>query len=157
MIDTLQMLAIIKGTLEEMGEKYYSHEAMMLIYNTGLVESKYKYLTQKGGSNIARGFFQCEPWVAVSVCKDYLQYRETLMKKVAEVCYLDWKYFIQPTKSDWKKIMTTNIISCNLNTSVTELMEIISNHKVTKCLSDLEWPMDDASPSTRQPSLPTTI
>ena len=28
------------------------------------------------------------------------------------------------------KIMTTNIISCNLNTSVTELMEIISNHKI---------------------------
>ncbi|MDB4232682.1 CBS domain-containing protein [Candidatus Pelagibacter sp.] len=28
------------------------------------------------------------------------------------------------------KIMTKNIISCNLNTSVTELMEIISNHKI---------------------------
>ena len=28
------------------------------------------------------------------------------------------------------KIMTTNIISSNLNTSVTELMEIISNHKI---------------------------
>ena len=28
------------------------------------------------------------------------------------------------------KIMTTNIISCNLNTSVTELMEIISNNKI---------------------------
>ena len=28
------------------------------------------------------------------------------------------------------KIMTTDIISCNLNTSVTELMEIISNHKI---------------------------
>tara|TARA_B110000305_G_C19368964_1_gene603437 strand:- start:791 stop:1219 length:429 start_codon:yes stop_codon:yes gene_type:complete len=28
------------------------------------------------------------------------------------------------------KIMTKNIISCNLNTSVTELMEIISSHKI---------------------------
>ena len=28
------------------------------------------------------------------------------------------------------KIMTRNIISCNLNTSVTELMEIISSHKI---------------------------
>ena len=28
------------------------------------------------------------------------------------------------------KIMTKNIISCNLNTSVTQLMEIISNHKI---------------------------
>ncbi len=32
------------------------------------------------------------------------------------------------------KIMTTNIISCNLNTSVTELMEIISNHKIRHIL-----------------------
>jgi len=109
MIYQLQMLALIKETLEDMGFKYYSHDAMMLVYNTGLVESKYKYLMQKGGSNIARGFFQCEPWVAVSVCKDYLQYRDSLMKKVAEICYLDWKYFINPTESDWKKILTTNI------------------------------------------------
>ena len=28
------------------------------------------------------------------------------------------------------KIMTKNIVSCNLNTSVTELMEIISSHKI---------------------------
>ncbi len=109
MIYTLQMLSLIKDTLEDMGHKYYSHEAMMLIYNTGLVESKYKYLMQKGGNNIARGFFQCEPYTAVSVCKDYLQYRESLMKKVAEICYLDWKYFISPNNDDWKKILTTNI------------------------------------------------
>ena len=109
MIYQLQMFSLIKDTLEDMGHKYYSHEAMMLVYNTGLVESKYKYLMQKGGNNIARGFFQCEPWVAVSVCKDYLQYRDDLMKKVAEVCYLDWKYFINPTELDWKKILTTNI------------------------------------------------
>ncbi len=109
MIYTLQMYVLIKETLESLGEKYYSHDAMMLIYNTGLVESRYKYLMQKGGTNVARGFFQCEPWVAVSVCKDYLQYRESLMKKVAEVCYLDLKYFIKPNKDDWKNILTTNI------------------------------------------------
>ena len=32
------------------------------------------------------------------------------------------------------KIMTKNIISCNLNTSVTELMEIISSHKIRHIL-----------------------
>jgi len=48
------MLALIKKTLEEMGEKYYSHEAMMLIYNTGLVESRYKYLIQKLYSPLIR-------------------------------------------------------------------------------------------------------
>lgn len=103
------MLSLIKDTLEEMGNKYYSHEAMMLIYNTGLVESKYMYLMQKGGGNIARGFFQCEPWVAVSVCNDYLQYREPLMKKIAKVCHLNIGYFIAPRENLWKDILTTNI------------------------------------------------
>ena len=46
MIYQLQMLSLIKDTLEDMGHKYYSHEAMMLIYNTGLVESKYKYFVK---------------------------------------------------------------------------------------------------------------
>jgi len=32
------------------------------------------------------------------------------------------------------KIMTKNIISCDLNTSVTQLMEIISNHKIRHVL-----------------------
>ena len=32
------------------------------------------------------------------------------------------------------KIMTKNILSCNLNTSVTELMEIISSHKIRHVL-----------------------
>lgn len=118
MIDALQMMHLIKSSLEKLGLKYASHDAMMLVYRTGLVESKYKYLSQKG-SGIARGFWQCEPWVAVSLCNDYLQYRDSLMKKVADVCYLDWKYFTDPTEEDWKQILTTNltagIILCRLH------------------------------------------
>ena len=62
MIDSMQMLTVIKDTLEKMGSKYASHDAQMLVYRTGLVESKYQYIMQKGGSNIATGFWQCEPW-----------------------------------------------------------------------------------------------
>jgi len=40
------------------------------------------------------------------------------------ICKDDFKSNMQVTK-----IMTKSIISCNLNTSVTELMEIISSHK----------------------------
>ena len=109
MIDALQMMHLIKSSLEKLGLKYASHDAMMLVYRTGLVESKYKYLSQKG-SDIARGFWQCEPWVAVSLCKDYLQYRDSLMKKVADVCYLDWKYFTDPTEEDWKQRIKNEII-----------------------------------------------
>jgi hypothetical protein len=48
MIDALQMMHLIKSSLEKLGLKYASHDAMMLVYRTGLVESKYKYLSQKG-------------------------------------------------------------------------------------------------------------
>ena len=96
MINSMQMLTVIKDTLENMGAKYAGQNAMLLVYRTGLVESKYQYIMQKGGNNIARGFWQCEPWVAVSLCNDYLKYRESLMKKVADICYLDWKYFTNP-------------------------------------------------------------
>tara|TARA_R100001510_G_C7639430_1_gene197136 strand:- start:711 stop:1202 length:492 start_codon:yes stop_codon:yes gene_type:complete len=111
MLDSMQIKTVIKDTLEKMGEKYYSNKALSLIYNTGLVESKYKYIMQKGGSNIARGHWQCEPWVAVSLCNDYLQYRQSLLKKVASISYLDWSHFTNPKEEDWKNILTTNIIA----------------------------------------------
>ena len=119
MINSMQMLTVVKDTLEDMGAKYAGQYAMLLVYRTGLVESKYKYIMQKGGDNIARGFWQCEPWVAVSLCNDYLKYREPLMKKVADICYLDWKYFTNPKEEDWRQILTTNltagIVACRLH------------------------------------------
>tara|TARA_R110000824_G_scaffold218869_5_gene405617 strand:- start:13209 stop:13697 length:489 start_codon:yes stop_codon:yes gene_type:complete len=111
MLDSLQVLSVIKSTLKKMGSKYYSDDAVMLVYRTGLVESKYQYIMQKGGSNIARGFFQCEPWVAVSLCNDYLKYRKDLLKKVANTCHLDWSYFTSPKEEEWKEILTTNILA----------------------------------------------
>jgi len=111
MLNSMQVLTVIKDTLGKMGSKYSSHDAIMLVYRTGLVESRYEYLMQKGGDNIARGFFQCEPWVAVSLCNDYLKYRKELLKKVASVCHLDWSYFTSPDENAWREVLTTNIIA----------------------------------------------
>ena len=111
MINSMQMLTVIKDTLTKMGSKYASQDAQMLVFRTGLVESKYKYIMQKGGNNIARGFWQCEPWVAVSLCNDYLKYRKELLKKVAEVCHLDWSYFTSPDEDKWREVLTTNLIA----------------------------------------------
>jgi len=111
------MRGIIHDVIYSLGEKYADQRALELVYNTGLVESKYVYLKQMKGP--ARGFFQCEPWVAVDICDNYLKYRESLMKKVAEVCMLDWRYFIKPHEDDWRFILTTNIaaqiIFCRLH------------------------------------------
>ena len=101
------MRGIINDVLQKLGEKYADPKALDLVYNTGLVESKYVYLQQIKGP--ARGFFQCEPWVAVDVCTNYLKYRESLMKKVAKVCMLDWNVFMTPDEAQWRYILTTNI------------------------------------------------
>jgi hypothetical protein len=117
MVDQGQMKGVIGDAIHKLGEKYADPKALELVYNTGLVESKYVYLKQVKGP--ARGFFQCEPWVAVDICNNYLKYRESLMKKVAEVCMLDWKYFIKPNEDHWRDILTTNItaqiIFCRLH------------------------------------------
>ena len=109
MVDSKQMRSVINQVLQKMGDKYSSSDAIELVFNTGLVESKYVYLMQKGGTNIARGFFQCEPWVAVDICENYLKYRDKLLKSVANACSLDWSYFTSPKEDDWRFILTTNI------------------------------------------------
>ena len=107
MVDKKQMRSIINDVLQKLGEKYADSKALDLVYNTGLVESKYVYLKQMQGPAV--GFFQIEPWVGVSTCNDYLKFRESLMKQVAEVCLLDWKYFLEPNEDEWRYILTTNI------------------------------------------------
>tara|TARA_Y100001963_G_scaffold156838_1_gene251430 strand:- start:864 stop:1346 length:483 start_codon:yes stop_codon:yes gene_type:complete len=106
-VDKKQMRGIINDVLQKLGDKYADPKALDLVYNTGLVESKYVYLKQMKGPAV--GFFQIEPWVGVSTCNDYLKFRESLMKQVAEVCFLDWKYFLEPKEEEWRYILTTNI------------------------------------------------
>ena len=88
MINAPQMREVITDTLNALGSKYADPKAIDLIYNTGLVESKYVYIKQIKGP--ARGFFQIEPFTAIDICNNYLQYRESLMKQVALVSKLDW-------------------------------------------------------------------
>lgn len=107
MLDKTQFRELVDEILKKI--ELYSESAAELVYNTGLVESKYIYLMQIGGSHIARGLFQCEPHSAVDTCKNYLKYRESLMKNVASACYLDWKYFTDSNEHQWRDILTYNI------------------------------------------------
>ena len=75
LLDQKQIKEIIKSTLKDID--LYSEDAVDLIYNTGLVESRYMYLKQIKGP--ARGLFQCESWVAVDVCKNYLKTKKDLL------------------------------------------------------------------------------
>tara|TARA_R110002020_G_scaffold418353_1_gene627607 strand:- start:315 stop:797 length:483 start_codon:yes stop_codon:yes gene_type:complete len=107
LLDKKQVIRVIENTLDDIGLN--SPEAVSLIYNTGLVESRYIYVMQVGGSNVARGMWQCEPWVAVDICNNYLKYRKSLMKEVSKACKLDWKYFLDPKDEDWNHVLTTNM------------------------------------------------
>lgn len=115
LLDQKQMRNIINDVLQKLDLN--SPEAIELVYNTGLVESKYVYLKQIKGP--ARGLWQCEPHTALDVITNYLSYRPNLMKKVAKACNLEWKYFTDPLEKDWDFILTTNvaaqIVMCRLH------------------------------------------
>tara|TARA_R110002020_G_scaffold235315_1_gene447459 strand:- start:3418 stop:3909 length:492 start_codon:yes stop_codon:yes gene_type:complete len=100
-----QIKDLIQRVMESMD--LYSPEALDLVYKTGKVESGYKYIRQIKGP--ARGLFQCESWVAVDICKNYLAYRKKLMQKVAKATKVKLSYFTDPQEKDWDFILETNI------------------------------------------------
>ena len=99
----------VKNLIERVLKKMdlHSPEASDLVYKTGKVESGYKYIRQIKGP--ARGLFQCESWVAVDICKNYLAYRKSLMRKVADATKVKLSYFVEPNEEDWSYILETNL------------------------------------------------
>ena len=104
-MDEKQIRDLIVRILEKIG--MHSKEAEDLIFRTGKVESSYKYIRQLRGP--ARGLFQCEPWVSVDICKNYLSYRPELMRKVANAIKVNVAHFTQPVEDDWDFILETNL------------------------------------------------
>lgn len=103
-----QILDIIKDVLKRLDSKYYSDNAVDLIYHTGLVESRYKYLMQLG-TPVARGFFQMEGATARDICKNYLAYRPSLMGEIEKICYLNYYVLAKADIEELEFLLTTNI------------------------------------------------
>ncbi len=104
-MDEGQIKDLIDRTLNKID--LYSRDAADLVFKTIKVESQLTYIRQIKG--IAVGFGQCEPWVAVDVCTNYLSYRPDLMKKVAEACCVKLSYFTDPQENEWAWILETNL------------------------------------------------
>jgi hypothetical protein len=104
-MDEAQLKDLIERVLNKI--ELYSPEASDLVFKTLKVESLLKYVRQIKG--IAVGFGQCEPWVAVDICKNYLKYRPDLMKQVADTANVKLSYFTLPKEEDWAWILETNI------------------------------------------------
>ena len=105
-MDEKQLKDIIDRVLEKID--LYSKDAADLVLKTMKVESNLKYIRQLN-DGIARGMGQCEPWVAVDCVTNYLSYRKSLMKKVAEACCVKLSYFTDPQEKDWAWLLETNL------------------------------------------------
>ena len=76
---------IIDSTLEflELG----SEDAASLIFATGMAESGYRCLIQKGGGP-ALGFFQCEPATAIDIYNNYVKDYSDIEKSLfTDICH----------------------------------------------------------------------
>ncbi len=85
MVDVDQILElVIRPALQ--AACLWSESAERLVYGTGLVESKYKYLKQISGP--ALGYFQCEPSTHDSI-KKYLSQRSNnaLLERILSATY----------------------------------------------------------------------
>ena len=100
-----QMKKLIDTVLKKCG--LYSQEAAELVFLTGLVESKYKYLYQIKGP--ARGYFQVEPFTAWDICMNYLIYRQSDAKFYAKQLNIDESVLIAPTEELLEEILPENI------------------------------------------------
>ena len=100
-----QLKDLIERVLNKLG--LYSPEASDLVFKTLKVESLLQYIRQING--IACGFGQCEPWVAVAICDNYLKYRKDLMKQVADTINVKLSFFTLPKEEDWAWILETNL------------------------------------------------
>lgn len=66
-------------------------DAVALVFNTGLVESRYQYIAQVGGGP-ALSFWQIEPDTMVDIYANYLNYRQPLKQKVDSIRGLDAEF-----------------------------------------------------------------
>tara|TARA_R100000458_G_C8264217_1_gene239466 strand:+ start:1236 stop:1739 length:504 start_codon:yes stop_codon:yes gene_type:complete len=107
-----QIQQVVRLTLFDMG--MHSESAERLIMGTGAVESKFKYLMQVGGSNLARSWFQIEPETGIDNIVNYLKYRKSKWAKIQhttgcpdDMIDMDFKTTVEEGKMIWT--LTTNI------------------------------------------------
>jgi hypothetical protein len=106
MLDKKQIRELIKGTIYDIG--LWSEEAEQLVYETGMVESRYTYLRQLGGG-VARSFFQVEPFTARDNIQNFCRYRNTLMEKLSNVCHIDTNHLLSLIELDYFGLLEGNI------------------------------------------------
>jgi hypothetical protein len=102
-----QLKKLIKKVLKD--ASLYSSQAAELVYHTGCVESNYGAIKQypKGP---ATSFWQCEPFTACDIWKNYLVYRSSLRAKVVSACQIPERYLEElPTQEECEELLHANL------------------------------------------------
>ena len=106
MVDKDDIKQAIRKTLH--GISMWSYEAELLVYETGMVESGYKYLRQIGGGP-ARSFFQVEALTARDNIHSWIQYRKKAMKNVCNVTHIEPNELINFSENQLYWVLESNI------------------------------------------------
>jgi|TARA_B100000519_G_scaffold191548_1_gene192065 hypothetical protein len=77
--DIKNIIIEVLEKLEKLTKIPVTEEAVNLIYETGMAESGYRALVQKGGGP-ALSFFQIEPDTARDIFNNYVEYRPSLVE-----------------------------------------------------------------------------
>ena len=108
MVSIKQMRSLIERTCSVMGKRYASKSAVDMVLATGIIESRYEYITQMNDGP-AKSFFQVEPATCVDNLIHYLKHRPKLMKKCAEASMVDLKNWQNYDEKLWADILEKNI------------------------------------------------
>ena len=103
-----QIRELIRDTLKKLD--MWSEQAEELVFLTGLVESGYRYISQIG-SGIARSFWQVESATAKDSIDNYLSFRKSKTKKVAEVIGIAPEVLLSMTDEELKHLLWGNIVA----------------------------------------------
>lgn len=95
----------------------WSESAEELVFLTGLVESKYKYIKQIG-TGPARSFWQVEPSTARDSIDNYLKYREKRLGSIANIMRISPEDLLDMSEHElgialWSD-MVAGIVFCRL-------------------------------------------
>ena len=117
MVNPEQIKGLVSEVCVKLGEKYSSDTAIELVYNTGLVESKYEYIKQIG-TGPAKSFWQVEPETAVDNCKNFIAIRPELVERVADILNIDPINIVEPDPVFWDWMLHSNnaagILHCRI-------------------------------------------
>jgi len=102
-----QIKILIKKVLKD--ASLYSQQAEDLVYKTGNVESGYRAIKQHP-TGPATSFWQCEPFTACDIWKNYLFYRTSLRAKIVKASKIPEKYTRElPSIEECEELLHANL------------------------------------------------